>query len=213
MLPSSFWGVVFFVVLVAPGLVLDHLRHRHHARVGESPFRELARVVLTSLVCSGVAFVALAALDEVLPDSVVAGPRAAVGLDAEFARSNFWQLLVGLVLFVSISTGLAVGWYWRSRPADPPLIPKPAWEKVFRSDNPTEQAPVLRIRLQSGTIVLGTLAEYTKAYELDDRELVLAAPLWIGNDDESLQAVDVAWQRLVVAGTDIETILVQYPLA
>lgn len=211
MVPSSLWGVVFFVVLVAPGLVLDHLRHRHRARVGESPFRELARVVLTSLVCSGVAFVALAALDEVLPDSAIVGPRATVGLDAEFARTNFWQLLVGLVSFVTISIGLAVAWHWRTKPDDPPLTPKPAWEKVFRSDNPTAQAPVLRIRLRSGTIVLGTLAEYTKAYELDDRELVLAAPLWVGSDDESLRAVDAAWQRMVVAGADIETILVQYP--
>lgn len=210
MVPSSLWGVIFFVVLVAPGLLLDYLQHRHRARVGESSFREIARVVLTSLVCSGIAFVALAVVAEVLPGSVIAGPRDIIAVDADFARDRFWQLVLAMFLFVAVSCGLATTWcVWR-KPSGPRLTPQPAWEKVFRTDNPTAQAPVLRIHLRSGTAIVGTLADYTKAYDLDDRELVLAAPLWIGVEGQPLEPADIAWQRLVVAGADVENILVQY---
>jgi uncharacterized membrane protein YdfJ with MMPL/SSD domain len=62
LVPTTWLALLFFVLLVAPGLLYDLLAERYRAKAGESVFREISRTVLASLIISTLSFSILLAI-------------------------------------------------------------------------------------------------------------------------------------------------------
>jgi hypothetical protein len=79
-----------------------------------------------------------------------------------------------------------------------------------RREASTGQPPELRVKLDSGSVIWGTLADYTQSFDIDDRELVLAPPLFVRKAGGSRQPMGPRMHRVVLRATTIESIAVTY---
>jgi len=102
MVPGSWLSVLLFFLLVAPGLLFDLLSERRRVGSPESTFREISRVVLSSLAFSGVAFAVLVILRIVHP-SWLPDPRRLLEPKGSYARDHYRLLFRTLVLEVSLA--------------------------------------------------------------------------------------------------------------
>lgn len=127
-----------------------------------------------------------------------------------YAVENYGQVVFALMLQTALSCGLVVLWHRVRRKDDNVLTHKPAWVKVFRDENTSGEPPELRVKLNNGTVIWGTLADYTMSFDIDDRELVLAPPLFVRKAGGSRQPMASRMHRVVLRATTIESITVTY---
>ena len=210
MIPTDAWGIVFFLVLIAPGLLDDLLFESRAARAAESTFREISRVVLVSLAFSAPPLLALAVVADRGGLSALPDPSEWAAEGDEYLLQSYAPIIVALAVQTAVYCGLVWAWHrWRRRSTQP-LIHTPAWAKVFRLDNPTSQAPEARVRLHSGTVFWGTVSDYTQTFNVIDRELVLSPPLFSRAPQGTRRAMDERMARVVLKSEDIESIAVMY---
>jgi hypothetical protein len=209
-IPANAWGIVFFLVLVAPGLLDDLLFESRAARAAESTFREISRVVLVSLVFSAPPLLTLAIVGDRGGVSVLPDPSEWAARGDTYLVRSYVPIVVALIIQTATSCGLVWVWHRWSRRSTKPLIHKPAWTKVFRDDNPTDEPPEARVRLSSGTVFWGTVSDYTQTFNVADRELVLSPPLFTRKPGGTRTAMGERMARVVLKAEDIETIVVMY---
>ena len=210
MVPSTWLSVLLFVVLVAPGLLFDLLAERRRVGAPESAFREASRVVLASLVFSGLGF-AVVGLVRALRPAWMPDPDRLVADPQQYLVEHYRLLLAALVVTASVAFG-AVGlvhWFL-GRKYGSNLRTLSTWHKVFRQELPDGTAAYVRVRLSNGTVFTGKLAGYSADLELADREIVLAPPLFSKTGNNKLTALPVEWQRVILPASSIESITVQY---
>jgi hypothetical protein len=208
--PANAWGIVFFLVLIAPGLLDDLLFESRSARAAESTFREISRVVLASLAFSAVPLFVLTVVGDLGMTDLLPDPSDWAQRGDSYLTGSYAPIAVALAVQVSASCGLVALWHRFRRRAVKPLVHKPAWAKVFRDDNPTGEAPQVRVRLTSGTVFWGTVADYTQTFDVSEREIVLAPPLATRGTGGVRQSMDERWARVVLKAADIESISVTY---
>lgn len=209
MLPTDGWAIVVFLVAVTPGLLFDLLSDRKAVRPKESAFRETSRIVLVSTLVGVPTALLIAALSELHRFSFLPNISKWVAAPKAYASGHSIEMLGALTSQVMISSALAAAAYFVINRGKPSLKPVPTWRKVFRDDNPSSTPPTLRVRLTRGTIYQGTLCDYTASFEAS-RDVVLAPPFRVKRDGGTYSAVPEAWQRIVIASDQIETIAVLY---
>ena len=210
MVPVNVWGIVFFLVLIAPGLLDDLLFESRAVRGAESTFREISRVVLASLAFSAVPLLLLTIVGDRGLASFLPDPSSWTHSGEQYAVENYGQIVFALVLQTTLSCGLVVLWHRIRRKDENVLTHKPAWVKVFRDENTSGEPPELRVKLNNGSVIWGTLADYTMSFDIDDRELVLAPPLFVRRAGGSRQPMGARMHRVVLRATNIESIAVTY---
>lgn len=225
MIPTTWLSVVLFVLFVAPGLLFDLLADKRRATGPQSPFREASRVVLASLAFTSVG-IAVVSLVRVIHASWMPDPRQMLGGTREYLIEHLGALLWAGALELAVALGCAWGFHQVLVVRHgAPLRQVSAWKAVFRDDVPVPTvgvapAPIadvavtilVRVKLLNGTVFTGQVAHYTADLELPVREIVLGPPLFSKTGSNPLTALSTDWSRLILAGSSIESIAVQYQL-
>jgi hypothetical protein len=211
MVPGSWLSVLLFFLLVAPGLLFDLLSERRRAGFSESAFREVSRVVLGSLAFSGFAF-ALLAIVRIIHPAWMPDPRRLLDSQDSYAKDHYRLILRTLVLQESLA--LTAAWRWHvflaRKQGGATIRPVSAWTQVFKRDCPKGHDAYVRVRLEGGVIYSGLVANFSSDLEVDERELILAPPVASRTGENPLTAVPVQYQRVVIRGSAIEVISVEY---
>ncbi len=210
MVPSTWLSVALFVFLIAPGLLFDLLAERRRAGRPESAFREASRVVLASLAftSAGIAVISLvrASRPAWMPDPgpLLADPQT-------YAADHYGVVLWALAVEMSVALGAALAVHRAlARKHGSGLRAVSSWHRTLREDRPGGADVHVRVKLTNGTIFVGKVAHYTADLDMADREIVLAPPLFSRTGDKPLVPMPPEWQRLVLAGSVIESLAVQY---
>jgi len=213
MVPGSWLSVLLFVLFVAPGLLFDLLSERRRAGFSESGSRELSRIVLGSLAFSGSAFVLLAILRTVHP-AWMPDPRRLLEPRDSYAKDHYRLILRTLALQGSLA--LTAAWAWHillaKKQGGATIRPVSAWTQVFKRDCPKGHDAYVRVRLESGVIYSGLVANFTSDLEVDGRELILAQPMASRTGENPMTAVPGQYQRVVIRGSAIQVMSVEYRL-
>jgi hypothetical protein len=211
MVPGSWLSVLLFLLLVAPGLLFDLLSEQRRAGFGESAFREVSRVVLGSLAFSGFAFAGLVILRTVHP-AWLPDPKRLLEPGGSYARDQYRLLLRTLVLQASLALAAAWGWHMiLSKLQGGATIRRvSSWTQVLKRDRPSGHDAYVRVRLDSGVVYFGLVADFSSDLEVDGRELVLAQPMASKSGDNPMTAVPRLCQRVVIRGSAIEVMSVEY---
>ncbi len=185
MVPGSWLAALLFLLLVAPGLLFDLLSQRRRAGSPESTFREVSRVVLSSLAFSGVAFAVLVIVRIVHP-AWMPDPRRLLEPRGSYARDHYQLLFRTLVLEASLA--LAAVWAWHlilaKRQSGATIRPVSAWTQVFKRDRPKDHDTYARVRLHDG--------------------------VESSTGDKPTTALPVVYQRVVIRGSAIDVLSVEY---
>lgn len=212
MLPSTWVGVVLFLVLIGPGALFDLLSDRRRAHPKETALREASRIVLASLCFSGLGFAVLAAagsMDARWAPDLGALLRDPHGYALERYPLLIWSAAVEFAVACAAAGGFHYLLRWRQKTS---MRTVSLWHAAFHEDAPKgDFLPYVRVRLTNGAVWTGYVAHASTDLELADRELVLSAPLWCKlKDDAALAPVPAEWSRVVFPGSVVENIAVSY---
>lgn len=215
-MPTSPWGLAFYIFALFPGVAFLFAREGHTPVSRRSALRETATVVLVSTICDSVVFLVVAIASTFLPDlrSVV---TSLLKRDFTWVIENYLlATIVGsLALLVATLLGLFLGSkrahelglkrFWDSEIARDVS----AWERVL---HPLEAVEVrVGLNLKSGAWISGTLYHFdndpdsnpNRAMTLN-REIRVRAP---GAAKAEILA-DTDW--VIISAGDIETIQAAY---
>ncbi|NYH88246.1 DUF6338 family protein [Actinopolymorpha rutila] len=227
MVPDTRLSILLFAVLVAPGLLFDLLSERRRAAYSESAFREASRVVLSSVILSGVSVVAVLWIGSLkkgwLPDT-----RKLLEGNKRYYLDHARELLILLTLEVALAFLLAwfanMGLAQMSRKAK---IREPLsraltgggsiratsnWYRAFRQECPSGHDPYVTIRLRpDGPTYFGKVAYYTADMKAEGRELVLRQPIQVKSaKDKKYCPLSSDYQRIVIRADAIDVIYITY---
>ena len=210
MVPTNWLAVLFFVLLVAPGLLYDLLADGRRAKSGESVFREVSRTVLASLIISTLSISILVAIrwarSAWMPD-----PDRLFSGTGGYAARHYRLILRTLLLEGGIALVIAAGFHWiLARRLRARLRPVSTWTKVFREERPPRCLPHVQVRLANSMTYIGQVGHFTADLETADREIVLVPPLYVKRPDGQLKDMPSEWQRIVLSGASVESLIVQY---
>jgi hypothetical protein len=212
--PSSWLALLLFFVVIAPGLLFDLLSERRRAGLTESAFREVSRVILSSLVFSGFAISVLVAVRVVRP-AWIPDPRRLLQHGNYFSDnyglvSRALAIEVVIALIAACFTHLIIS----HRQGGASIRQVSAWTQVFKREKPPCHDAYVRVRLNNGTTYYGTVANFTAGPDAEGRELILAEPLYAKpNMADRPSPIPGVYQRVVISGDAIEVLSVEYRLS
>jgi hypothetical protein len=177
MVPESWLSILFFLLLIAPGLFHDLLDRRGQIKLDESAFREISRTVLASLVISALAFTILAFIRIKYP-SWMLNPRLFFPHPDNYFAIHYALVLRTFLIEGTIALAIAGGFSLvRNGMRSGNLKTVSTWTRVFRDDRPRGTLPYAQVRLANGTTYVGQVGHFTADLVTSDRELVLVPPL------------------------------------
>jgi hypothetical protein len=210
--PGSWLSVLFFFVFVAPGATFVLLSRRRRATFEESAFLEISRIVLASLIFSGLALLVLAVVRYFEPDWLPDPSRLVANEGTDYFRQRYALVLRALVIWTAIACAAAwaTNWLVGRFQGGASIKPVSAWSQVFKGDCPPQHHAFVRVRLNNGVVYSGLVASFSSDLEADGRELVLAQPLASKTGTNELAPVPAQYQRVVIRGDSIDVMSVEY---
>jgi hypothetical protein len=221
--PQTIGALASFLALVAPGIVFELLRERRRAGARESAFHEASRVAVSSLAFTLAATMVLLGLHATTSawfgwtwfidvPALVAQPDYAKRHVALIAYNVVAELALACALALAFDTVLA------RRHRQPRTLGKQsAWVKVFREDRPPNTSCWVHVMLEDGTSFFGFLRSYDAAGDPDTREIVLEGIKMTyvgepvsGGDGKKVMVIGQDWERVVIPGSRIKFLRVQY---
>jgi hypothetical protein len=210
LVPTTWLAVLFFVLLIAPGLLYDLLSEQRRLRAGESGFREASRTVLASLIISSLSVGILVAIRLVQP-RWMPDPNSLFSGAGDYVTNHYRLILRTLFLEGIFALSIAAGFHWiLTRRVRARLRTVSTWTRVFREDCPEGFLPHAQIRLSNGMTYIGQVGHFTADLETADREIVLVPPLYVKKPDGQFKDMPSEWQRVVLSGASIDSLTVQY---
>jgi Family of unknown function (DUF6338) len=162
-IPQTTAAVFALLLFVLPGLVFELRRDRRWPQRGESPFREISRVVLASSGFSALALLILIGvrvwLPELMPDP---GAWLREGTD-DYLREHY-SVVAGFAFAQGgLSSSLAlIGEQLTAQGREPTIRAISAWFKLFRMVVPPGKEPFVHVVLDTGVEYYGWV-EATRA--------------------------------------------------
>lgn len=210
MVPGSWLSVLFFLLLVAPGLLFELLSERRRAGIPESVFREISRVVLASLAFSGLAFGILAVVRTIHP-AWMPSPAMLLAAPGKYVAGHYRLVLWALVAEVFLALGAVWLVHWvLARRHGATVRAVSTWRHVFRRECPEGCDVFVRVRLLSGIVYTGAVAAFTTDPGDEGGDLVLGPPIFSRAGEGRLTPVPTAYQRVVIPRSAVETLSVEY---
>jgi hypothetical protein len=210
MVPENWLSILFFLVLVAPGLWFDLLVERRQAAAPESIFREASRTVLASAMFSGVAL-AILVLVGVFRPHWMPQPAGLLFDQKNYLPEHYRIVLRTLLMQLVVSLILVhlAGWV-KYRKSKAQLFVVSTWTRVFREETPKNCVPFVQVRLANEMTYLGEVGHFTANLDTSERELVLVPPLFVKTPGGKLVDMPKEWERIVLSGDTISSLIVQY---
>jgi hypothetical protein len=211
--PSTWLSALFFFFLfVAPATPFLILSKRRRTTIADSAFVEISRVVLASLVFSGLAFLALALVYLVHPNWLPS-PRLLVGKDsAEYFRARYGLVLWTIVIGAALACFFA--WLWHlvlaATQGGATIRHTSAWTRVLKEDQPEGYTVQVRVRLEDNLVYLGRVLDFSTDLETEGRELVLGPPLLSARASGEPEALPDRYKRVVIPGDTIKVMNIEY---
>lgn len=198
-MPTTLTAVVFFFLLAAPGLVEDLLRAKRVAfRENESTFREIGRTVLASAVYVGVVTLIVLLVAASTPYFTWEGLSQDFETRVMAGRFNLPLVLTGMLIVLLACVlpwlrhkWLQQSWFKKGTDAQAMFESATAWDQLLRSWVPAGHQPLARVTMEAGTY-RGMVHSYTQANQVNDRELVLRAPIFL-ETNAGLRPVHSNW--------------------
>jgi hypothetical protein len=209
--PDGWSAALAFLLFVAPGIVFDLLSRRRRVEVDESAFREASRIALWSLLFSLPASAIVVYISTRVHRVTRVAGRLASGDVVPISADGLTILLVMLAELV-LACGIAGITHLvlsrRSKSCDIRLVS--AWTKAFRFDRPADHDVYVRAKLTSGSVWTGRVVSFTPDLELENRELVLAPPLFSRGKTGDLTPLSPDYHRVVLPASQIASLNVAY---
>ncbi|MGW3999784.1 DUF6338 family protein [Amycolatopsis sp. NPDC004772] len=211
MIPGTWLAVILFLIVVAPGLFFDLLGARRRVAAAESAFREAGRVALGSLGFTLATLVVLLGVRWLFP-GLFFDPRAMIIGGNAYLADHYGRVLLTIAAATVLSHLLAFGLHKVLARREGEAFRKvSAWGLAFRDGVPAGHAVFVRVRLTSGLVYTGQVENFTADLAPADRELLLTKPLAVKPDaDSALTALPDAYERVLLRGSEIEVISVEY---
>ncbi len=210
-MPSSFTGLVVFVLLLAPGFVFAAQHERRAPRRRRSAFGETVLVGLTSFLCDVAALLVFAVLRAALPDHTPdIGRLVREGrdyFDANYASIAWWA--VGLLALACAFAFVLGRWPPKFAPIFANDIAfRSAWWDLF--EQYPDSTVYVGCELNDGSYLGGELFTYNSDEdETVDRELALSAPIvYQAPGDDPVELEDVG--AVSVSARQIKFMTVTY---
>lgn len=220
-MPTSAFGVLVFILAVAPGFYYELVRGQRYTRTKESAFYEASRAVVASVVL-GVFAGALAFLFwlYVLSPEDPPDVTALIKHDPQYLGAHTRQLVFSVAVYLASSFLFAHLWMKLHGLVDrvKAKFPKLSrgvtsthslWTEVLQSRAPKGQISVARIRMKSGEIWVGPVLSFSTEHELADRELVLHAPILFAGPKNPAAFSPTTFRSIILKGPEIEMIAVE----
>lgn len=209
MIPNNLAAVVSFLLLLAPGIVWELQRTRYVPATKESALIEVSRVVLASLIATGIS--ALLLLPWVwLP--LYSAAQASDNDPVSFSVSAVPY--VGAALATSVLacglTMIGAAFKW---PGKAPISGIRVWHQAFVKWKSAESdTPQLIVELIDGTVWRGQLRAFDSDPEDEQRNIALGAPLKRKrHGEEKFQKRPESWKIVILPEAQIKSIQIAYP--
>lgn len=110
---------------------------------------------------SAAPLLAITALGDLGLTNLLPDPSEWADAGDAYAVDNYAVILASLVLQCLLSSALVVAFHrFKHRALTPGWPLRLRGRKVFRDDNPTDEAPVVRVKTTTASTYTGTLADY-----------------------------------------------------
>jgi hypothetical protein len=213
MAPTSWAAAFLFVVLVAPGLLFDLLSEKRRVLPSESAFREISRVVLSSIVFTGFSLLLLVGVRTWWAPPWLPDPGLAIRDPSHYFPAHYQLVGCCIAGVVAVAFGLALGAdrYLAMKSKSGGIKKRSAWTIAFENDCPVDRLPYARIRLDDGSVYAGHVRAFSPDIETSDREIILKGPhLKSKTGENKLAPVAKDYERIVLKGADVKAISVSY---
>ncbi|QOT19788.1 DUF6338 family protein [Paenarthrobacter sp. YJN-5] len=220
-MPTSAFGVLIFILAVAPGFYFELVRGRRYTRTKESAFYEASRAVVASVAIGIVAgLLAFWFWVTVLSPDDPPDVTALLKRDPQYLGSHTRQLAVSLAVYL-VASFLVVHLWMRLQGLFDMLKAKfkwvsggvtsshSLWTEVLQSRAPKNHISIARVRMKSGEIWVGPVLGFSTEHELADRELVLHTPILQGDAKSPGIFSATTLRAVVLKGPEIEMIAVE----
>jgi hypothetical protein len=224
-IPASLAGLLFFTVMLWPGLTYTTIRERMKPMIRRSPFREALDVIsvslLTALVVAMIVVVSHLLMPRFTPQPNELLFDTQRYVEEELTLVGAWAV-VALVLSQGFAAILALGLlgrlflpvFRRRRDYAGLAIHESqlsAWWIAFTQYPVAEAIPYVGCQLSDGSYVSGLLHSYSRDWEdLPDRDLVLLGPIQFRPAKANQVAVLEGVGMVVVSARNIVMITVTY---
>lgn len=211
--PNSWVAAVLFIGMVAPGLLFDQLSESRRALPSESTFREASRVVLSSVIFTGIPITLIGAIRGIFSPTWLPDPGQYWRGGSNYFRDHYQlPLYTSLTVIVSAFLLAYAANFALTRLEDAArIVRRSAWNQVFSRDCPKDREPLARVRLDDGSAYEGFIRATSPDVETSDRELILEGPcLRSKTGDNKFTLIPNQWERVVLKNSDIKSITVAY---
>lgn len=164
-MPTSIWGVAFYVFALFPGVAFIFAREGHRPVGKRSAVRETATVVFVSTICDATVALVVIGMSACWPP-IRTTVTTMLGGDLTWAKDNFWLATVCMIAALAATTllGLFLGSKWAYehglRTIWKSEIPRDlsAWQQILLPERKLEVR--VGLSLKSGGWVSGTLWDF-----------------------------------------------------
>lgn len=209
MIPDTLLGLVLFAAAFGPGYAFVRVQEQHEPRPERSPLLEAVELVVVGAVTtSAVAIVVFT----ISVESGLLDPEQFAADAIAYSLSNPWSgfLPIFAILVISPLFAHLIAWLM-FRDEEPSIRPGSAWFRVL-GRRKQDAAAFVTVDLRDGSAAFGQLSTYTVDPELDNREVILYAPIKVRRPavDEPGSWMSTTDEFLILQARDISSIGVKY---
>ena len=204
------------MLLIVPGLLFSLMVRKHRASWAETPFIEISRTVLASMVFSLCGLVVAVLLWKNVAFFEIEQIRFIIDMPYRVEKMDRFVILSAISTVVACGIAALVATVWSRIPyndqSESNIVntPNAAWFTVFHTYRRKGSVPFAQVNLVNGGRWLGKVAGYTLAKQ-DARTITLAGPLAYSKDANSkIVNLPSKWTRVVIEGAQISSVAVQY---
>lgn len=218
MIPQTLGALIGFLGLVAPGLAFEAMRERRRPQIPGSAFREASRVALASLWLVVAAVLVQVFLWGILPATAI-DLAEWVRLGDSYMVANLAKVALNLVFTTALACGMGFGiakLVSIAKKEKSSLSNGSPWHEALRPPDPGSEHTWAHVQLRDGTAFFGYVESYTLHEKPDERDILLygtamqrAVRSEAGNVEHA-QNIGSKWEKVVVSGSQIAYIRVQY---
>lgn len=222
-MPQSLAALYALLGLVAPGLVFQRLREKDLPPPENGPFREISRIVLSSLVFTWLSVMLLALVSSLVP-ALWVDLADWVEQGGSYLQDHFWLVVWSATVEVALacligfiaSRVLVARWALRfgarfgaGASRKTPVLHTTPWYEALQGSMSAGEVPWVLVTTLDGTKMWGKVFRYTLHHvAADQQQLVLTGPGLATQATGEKRKEETYWEYVIVNGAQIASVKV-----